>query len=85
MWNMEQFRKELAEIVNLDSSSENLQDIAVIGRMLANRLRDEGYLVETFDEDTRIEARTHSEKVCRSHGHSISERNCSRKTVQRRR
>lgn len=62
MWNVEQFRKELAEIVNLDSSSENLQDIAVIGRMLANRLRDEGYLVETFDEDTRIEARTHSEK-----------------------
>lgn len=62
MWNVEQFRKELAEIVNLDSSSENLQDIVVIGRMLANRLRDEGYLVETFDEDTRIEARTHSEK-----------------------
>lgn len=62
MWNIKQFRKELAEIVNLDSSSEDLRDIAVIGRLLANRMRDEGYLVETFDGDTRIEAKTHPEE-----------------------
>lgn len=62
MWNIEQFRKEVAEIVNMDSSSEDLQDIAAIVRLLAARFKGEGYFVETFDQDTRLLAKSHPEE-----------------------
>lgn len=56
MWNIELFKKELEELVNIDSGTENLEGVAAVGKKLTEKLEEIGFRVETFDEGTRIQA-----------------------------
>lgn len=60
-WNIEKFRRELEEIVNIDSGSSNREGVGRIGKYMARRLSDCGLSVKTYDDFTRIEARTHTD------------------------
>lgn len=59
MWNIEKYRKELEEIINIDSGSANLAGIGQVCRILKGKLAEAGMHVETFDEDTRLQAWNH--------------------------
>lgn len=61
MWNIEEYRRELKEIVNLDSGSRNLEGIRKVCRILRDKLADAGMRTETFDDGTRLQAWNHSE------------------------
>lgn len=61
MWNLEQFRRDLAAIVNIDSGSENFAGIGKVAHFLKDRLKAEGFFVELSDRDTRLQAQSHRE------------------------
>lgn len=59
MWDIEKYCRELAEIVNIDSGSENREGIGRVCRILKTKLQEAGMRVETFDDDTRLQACSH--------------------------
>lgn len=59
MWDLIEFRKELKELVNIDSCSSDRDDVARIGELLAGKYRDMGLYVETHAGCTCIQAKTH--------------------------
>ena len=60
-WNIEEFRDELAEIVNIDSGSNNKTGVGSIGKYMARKLADSGLSVQTYNDFTGVEARTHTD------------------------
>ena len=59
MWNIETFRKELSDIVNMDSGTADLEGVGRVGRYLKEQFEEAGLFVTMYDGDTRLEARTH--------------------------
>lgn len=59
MWNIENYRSELKEIVNIDSGSANLQGIGKVCRILKDKFAEAGMQVASFDDDTRLQAWNH--------------------------
>lgn len=61
MWDLTEFRKELKELVNIDSDSNDREGVGQVGQILAKKYRDIGLYVETFDNCTCIQAKSHPE------------------------
>lgn len=61
-WNIELFRHEMEEIVNIDSGTSFTEGVGTVGRTLAAKFEAEGFTVKEYDDFTRLEIRTHKEE-----------------------
>lgn len=59
MWDREKFCQELAGIVNMDSGTAFQEGVSGVCLCLEEKLREAGLMTKTFDQNTRLEARSH--------------------------
>jgi len=62
MKQLQDFRSQLAALVNIDSNSADREGVGKIGKYLSRKYLEMGLLVEAFDDDTRIQAKSHDEE-----------------------
>ena len=61
MWNIEQFRKDLEYVVNIDSGSFDRDGVAEGGKFFEEKCKAMGLITKVNDETQTLEARTHED------------------------
>ncbi|MBR2000807.1 MAG: hypothetical protein IJ994_00720 [Firmicutes bacterium] len=61
MWNLEQFRKDLEFVVNIDSGSFDRDGVAEVGKFFEEKCKAMGLITKVNDETQTLEARTHED------------------------
>lgn len=62
MWDLNKFRTELEELVNIDSGTADRDGVSQIGQILMHKYQELGLYVESFDNHTCIQAKSHQEE-----------------------